>query len=335
MGQSLKFRLDNGKIESPADSELALILSMENLLDPDQLFYRYYYFKREPDGSAIFLRITDEPRVIDGDDYYKKEDEEEFTELASFTEVVDELNERTYVADVFSPTDGAPVYVYYDIEFIHETMRELFRSHLAIQLWTCDEALLTKQSSGFVNRRIDIWKKLLIPKITEEPSTSQQQDDELNRALANSSLAMSLKKPNDYYPEISDSFYRLYFKSRLGDGSKVYFLQTNEPVHQSGYLTSCKKVGSSFTAFYSVEDIIFDLNHFSETADDKSTVHGPPKYVYYDPVFADDEFSQQFFEDLEEELSGYSEDYFKKHFTRRDKWRIEHWKRILGLSNRS
>ena len=335
MGQSLKFRLDNGMLESPADSELALVLSMENLLDPDQLFYRLYYFKREKDGSATFLRITDEPRVIDGDDYYKKEEEEEFTELASFAEVVDELNERTYVSDLYSPTDGEPLYVYYDIEFIHDTLRELFRNHLAIQLWTCDETHLTTQLSGFGNRRIDIWKKHLLPRIKKEPSKSQLQDDELNRALANSTLALSLQKPNEYHPEISDKFYRLYFKSRLGDGSKVYFLQTNEPVHQSGYLTSCQKVGASFTSFYSIEDIIFDLNHFSEAADDKSSVHGPPKYVYYDPVFASDEFAQHFFDDLEEELSGYSEDYYSRHFTKEDRYRVDHWTITLGSSNRS
>jgi hypothetical protein len=110
-------------------------------------------------------------------------------------------------------------------------------------------------------------------------------------------------------------------------------MNTNEPVNQSEYWTNCKKLGSAFTAFFSIEDLIYDLNNFSAAADDHSGVHGPPKYVYYDVLFIDDVLKPRFRAHLENEVSGNSEDYLQKHFTPDDMQRVAKWKSLIITSN--
>jgi len=333
MDESLKFRLNNGLIKPPAGAELVLSLSMEDLLNPSEwtkLFYRIYFAKEAEDGSLTFYRITDEPRVIDGEQVFDEKVKEQFVRISSFKEVVKELCECSYVADIYLPTKGEPVYVYYDIDYMHDAVQELFRDHLAIQLWTNGEAHLLRELVGWELQHIDNWKKQLLPKPSQLPDINELEDFELFQALANSTLVLSLQLENEFDFEVFDPFSRQYYKSELENGSDVYFLSTNERVRQSGFFTKCKKLGSGFTAFSSFCDVIFELNHFSEVANEKSTVHGPPKYIYYDPVFVTEEFAQELKQHLEKELSGYSEDYLRKHFTKDDHKRITYWKSLTG-----
>ncbi|MCB9190288.1 MAG: hypothetical protein H6602_01295 [Flavobacteriales bacterium] len=329
-------RISSDLLQLLTGSELVLSVTSENLLnsdDEEKLFHRVYYRTLTSDGKYSYFRTTNEPEWTD-DGYGKVEVlGETFVALSSFEDLVADLCNTSILEASFGETVGQPKYIYYDIEFMDESLKKPFRNHLSGVLWRFPDEYLMRELSGWELRQLDQWKKGLLPPDDEHVDNRVPLDKNLLKALAYSSLVLSIQKPNELHPEISGPLYRQYFKSSLKSGNDVFFLNTNEPVHQSKYLTNCKKVGSAFTAFFSIEDVIYDLNHYSEAADDKPDVHGPPKYVYYDLLFVTDELKQFLHDHLHQEVTGYSEDYFRKYFGKDDQKRIAHWKSIVGTKS--
>ena len=314
------------------NSILALTVSVEDLLNSDDSanwFYRKYYMTSEPDGIAFF-RTTDEPKWTD-DGYGEAEKlGETFTTLSSFQAMVDELNGDSLVS--FLANDiGEPQYVYYEVDFMHDDLRPLFRNHLAGQLWRFPDEYLLKELSGWQVRQIEKWKKWVLPREERNANYPPVLDQQLVEALTKSDLVLSLQKNSYIHSESEGLQNRVYLTSELNNGQTVFFLNTNEPVNQSEYWTNCKELGKTFTTFFSIEDLIYDLNNFSAAADDHTGVHGPPKYVYYDVLFVDDELKARFREHLKNEMSDYAEDYLRTHFSPEDLERITLWKAWLNL----
>lgn len=312
-----------------SNSVLALTVSLEDLLnteDGEKRFYRKYYMTPEPDGSLMFFRTTDEPEWTD-DGYGKNEKlGETFITLSSFEALVDDLNNVGLVSVIYDGTDGEPHYVYYEIDFIHDDLRPLFRNHLAAQLWKYSDEYFLRELSGWRVRQIEKWKRWVLPRENRDTNHSQIPDPQLVDALTSSALVLSLQKNSYIHPDSEGSVNRVYFRSELHNGQTVYFLNTDEQVNQSEYWTNCKKLGKTFTAFFTIEDLIYDLNNFSAAADDHSSVHGPPKYVYYDILFIDDELKSHFQKHLDDDISGLEDQYIKAYFEAHDLARIQRWK---------
>jgi hypothetical protein len=312
-----------------SNSVLALTVSLEDLLnsdDTEKRFYRKYYMTPEPDGSLAFFKTTDEPEWTD-DGYGEVEKlGETFSTLSSFQAIVDDINNNSLATLTNIGTVGEPTYVYYEVEFMHDELRPLFRNHLAGQLWRVPDEYLLKELSGWQVRQIEKWKRWVLSLENGNTNHSPIPDPQLVDALTSSALVLSLQKNSYIHPDSEGLVNRIYFMSELKDGRDVFFLSTDEPVSQSEYWTNCKKLGSAFTAFFSIEDLIYDLNNFSAAANDHSSVHGPPKYVYYDVLFMNDELKSAFREHLNDEVSGYADDYMQDHFDSNDMQRIAYWK---------
>lgn len=331
-------RISSDLLQLLTGSKLVLSVSTEDLInvgDEEKRFHRIYYRATTSDGHYSYFRTTNEPEWTN-DGYGKAAIlGESFIALDSFNDVVEDLSNNGFISARFFDSIGQPLYVYYDIEFMDEDLKSSFRNHLAGELWKSPDEYLLKELHGSDLRQIEQWKRWLLPPDSEHIDNRQPVIDKYTmKALANSTLVLSLQKANNLHSEVDGQLTRTYFKSQLKSGTEIFFLNTNEPVHQSGYLTNCKKLGSGFTAFYSVDDIIYDINHFSDAADEKAEIHGPPKYVYYDILYVSDDLRQVLTDHLKNEVSEYAVDYFKKHFTKDDQNRITYWKNTLGsISN--
>ena len=317
-----------------SNSTLALTVSLEDLLnteDTEKRFYRKYYMTPERDGSLAFFGTTDEPEWTD-DGYGEVEKlGETFSTLSSFQAIIDDINNNSLATLTNIGTVGEPTYVYYEVEFMHDELRPLFRNHLASQLWRVPDEYLLKELSGWQVRQVEKWKTWVLPREVGNANHSPILDQQLVEALTKSDLALSLQKNSYIHSDSEGLENRVYFISELHNGQTVFFLNTDEQVNQSEYWTKCKKLGKAFTAFFSIEDLIYDLNNFSAAAEDHSGVHGPPKYVYYDILFMDDELIACFREHLKNEMSDYAEDYLRTHFSPEDLERITLWKAWLNL----
>lgn len=311
-----------------SNSVLALTVSLEDLLnteDTEKRFYRKYYMTTESDGSLAFFRTKDEPEYTDDGYGYAEKLGETFTTLSSFDALVFDLNNDGLAAVTYDGTIGEPQYVYYEVDFIHDDLRPLFRNHLAGELWKYSDEYFLRELSGWQVRQIEKWKRWVLPRESRDTNHSPTPDPNLVDALTKSSLVLSLQKNSYIHPDSEGPVNRLYFRSELNNGQTVFFLNTDEPVRQSEYWTKCEKLGKAFTAFFTIEDLIYDLNNFSAAADDHSSVHCPPKYVYYDILYMDDELKSHFQKHLDDDISGLEEGYIKTHFDAHDLARIQHW----------
>ena len=329
-----------------SNSILALTVSLEDLLnteDTEKRFCRKYYMTSEPDGIGFF-RTTDEPKWTD-DGYGEAEKlGETFIALSSFQTVIDDLNNDGLVSMIYDRTIGEPRYIYYDVDFIHDDLRPLFRNHLAGQLWKFPDQYLLKELSGWQVRQIEKWKKCALPKeernsdvdeqqVEAEPESSPDLYDRINNALLEARLIISLQIVGFVDGNEERVSQRLYFSSEMDDGTRIYFLNTNEVVNQREHEVNGKKLGSGWEDFFSIEDLIYDLNNFSAATEHHSGFYGPPKFVYYDILFMDDELKSAFREHLEGEFSGYTEDYLREHFTPEDRQRVAKWKSLIISTN--
>lgn len=329
-----------------SNSVLALTVSLEDLLndgDTKRRFYRKYYMTPEPDGSFAFFRTTDEPEWTD-DGYGKTEKlGETLTILSSFEAVIDDLNNDGLAKVIYHRIIGEPQYVYYEVDFMHDDLRPLFRNHLAGELWRFPDEHLLKELSGWELRQIEKWKKWVLPRkesnpyldeqqVDTEPESSTDLYDRINNALLDARLIMSLQIVSFIHDSDQNVSQRLYFSSEMDDGAPIYFLNTNEVVNQREHEVNGKKLGSGWEDFFSIEDLIYDLNNFSAAADDHSSVHGPPKYVYYDILHMNDELKSHFQKHLDDDISGLDDQYIKTHFEAHDLARIQYWKTLLTRS---
>lgn len=117
-------------------------------------------------------------------------------------------------------------------------------------------------------------------------------------------------------------YHRKYLLANTQDGSEILFLTTNEvPDDPFAHVP----LGAHFTVLNGFDGLLEELHANSPVRYFEESVHGPPKYVYYDIELMDDRFKPLFLAHLEGELDGLAADYIERHFTSKDRQRIEYW----------
>jgi hypothetical protein len=149
---------------------------------------------------------------------------------------------------------------------------------------------------------------------------------ETELALANSRVVIVLSAENPQFDQI-ELFQRRYLLGHCSDGSEGLFLTTNEvPDDPFTHVP----LGAHFTVLNGFDGLIEELQANSPVCYFEQSVHSLPKYVYYDIDLMDDRFKPLFRAHLEGELDGLAADYIEKHFTSKDRQRIEYLRKFLN-----
>jgi hypothetical protein len=122
-------------------------------------------------------------------------------------------------------------------------------------------------------------------------------------------------------------YHRRYLLANVQDGSKTLFLTTNEvPDDPFAHVP----LGAHFTVLNGFDGLMEELQANSPVRYFDESVHGPPKYVYYDIELMDDPFKPLFLSHLEREVNGLAVDYLAKYFTLSDMERMKYWRIMLA-----
>jgi hypothetical protein len=118
----------------------------------------------------------------------------------------------------------------------------------------------------------------------------------------------------------------VYFRQLNEEGKEAFYMSTDEPPNGDFLRPKSNPAEVLTQCFDSFEKLINDLMTNTIPTFYKETIHGPPPYVHYDISFAADHIKLRMLNHLENEISGYSDDYFEKHFGEFEKLRIKLWK---------
>lgn len=124
---------------------------------------------------------------------------------------------------------------------------------------------------------------------------------------------------------------RRYLLANAQDGSEVLFVTTNEvPDNPFEHVP----LGAHFTILNGFDGLIEELQAKSPVRYFDESVHGPPKYVFYDIELMNDHLKPLFLNHMERNLDGLAADYIEKHFTSPDRQRIEYWREFLNARSK-
>lgn len=170
----------------------------------------------------------------------------------------------------------------------------------------------------------------------------QKADDlvaQTTEALRNAKLVIGLAEISRWSQHVVLS-QRRYLISVDTFGNELYFVHTLEHRQLCSHgcdvafchLPDCAS-GLHFTVLPDFKAVLADLQENPPYLITTDGVHGPPSYVHFDIDYMDDRFKLLFSAHLENDISGYTEDYYQQHF-REEEWeRIGYWRKKLEVSS--
>lgn len=162
-------------------------------------------------------------------------------------------------------------------------------------------------------------------------------------ALRNAKLVIGLSEISRWSQHVVLS-QRRYLISVDALGNELYFVHTLEHQQLCSHdcdgdnaicgLPDCAS-GLHFTVLPDFEAVLTDLLKNPHCLITMDGMHGPPSYVHLDIDYMDNRFKLLFSAHLENDISGYTEDYYQQHF-RAEEWeRIKYWRRELEVGSDS
>lgn len=148
----------------------------------------------------------------------------------------------------------------------------------------------------------------------------------VEKALVNAEPSLFLTVTGDYWWR-TDVYTRIYLRRVLQDGQETFYMSSDEPMGDD--LQRLQLAGVMTLRLDGFDALINDLTKNTAPSLHRESVHGPPSYVYYDIALVADHLKPRMLNHLTTEISGYSDDYFEKHFGETEKLRIKLWKEWL------
>jgi hypothetical protein len=144
-------------------------------------------------------------------------------------------------------------------------------------------------------------------------------------ALHHSKMVFGLSSERNWWREMKVQV-RCFVRTDA-EGNEIYFVTRSWA--DIGDRVELNVLYRYFRALPNFEAVLHDLIYDHEPLYEMRSVHGPPAYVFCNIDFMADHFKPLFRQHLEKELSGYADDYLKKHFSAEDWERVEFWREIL------
>jgi hypothetical protein len=126
-------------------------------------FHRNYYVSALEDGSTIYILTTDEPHKGGSWNGVKQVLYSSFEFFPSIEDLIDDIEHNSVVAQDRYSVHGPPLYVYYNIVFIDESIKNSFLNHFNKVLSEYAEDYVQKHFNEEDWLRINQWRELLKP----------------------------------------------------------------------------------------------------------------------------------------------------------------------------
>lgn len=167
------------------------------------------------------------------------------------------------------------------------------------------------------NQRTNIFglSEFLVHKITE--------------SLVSAEPSLYLSISGDYWWR-AEFYSRIYLRNIQEDGSEVYYLATDEPPNGDFLLPKPNLGEVTILAIDGFEAMLNDLLTNTLPVVYKNSVHGPPPYVLYDLSLVAEHLKPRLLRHLQNDVTGYADDYYGAHFGDFEKLRIKLWQDWLA-----
>ena len=124
-------------------------------------FHRNYYVSKLENGEEVYILTTDEPNKGGSWNGLKQALYSSFEFFPSIDELIQDIEHNSVVAQDRYSIHGPPLYVYYNVIFIEESIKKVFLVHLNNELSSYADDYIKRHFDEEQFERIAFWREWL------------------------------------------------------------------------------------------------------------------------------------------------------------------------------